>query len=129
ELKDGTLYLTAYSGYVLALGAEGRPAWVAGVPGRVIGGASVTDDTVYAGTTRGEVYALARDTGKVRWRQKLEDPVWSAPIQAGDALVVADMGGRVTAFDKDGNRRWSERIAARGIASTPAFESGTLYFG
>lgn len=128
-LKDGTLYLSAYSGYLLALGTDGRPKWVAGLPGRMIGGVLVTDDTVYSGTTRGEVYALARDSGKVRWRQKLADPVWSAPVQAGDALVVADMGGRATAFDKDGNRRWSEQIAGRGIASTPAFENGTLYFG
>jgi outer membrane protein assembly factor BamB len=128
-LKDGHLYLSSYSGHLMALSTEGRPRWVAGLPGRVIGGVLVTDDTVYSGTTRGEVYALARDTGKVRWRQKLDEPVWSAPVQAGDGIAVADMGGAITAFDKDGNRRWSEQIAARGIASTPKVDGGRLYFG
>jgi outer membrane protein assembly factor BamB len=128
-LKDGSLYITAYAGYVIALNTEGRPIWVSGLPGRVIGGALVTDDTVYAGTTTGALFGLNRENGTIRWRQELDEPIWSAPVQAGESITVADMGGRITAFDKDGNRRWSEQIAARGIASTPTVDGNRLYVG
>jgi outer membrane protein assembly factor BamB len=128
-LKDGSLYLTGYAGYVIALSTDGRPRWVAGLPGRVIGGALVTDDTVYAGTTTGELFGLNRENGTVRWRLKLDDPIWATPVQAGEVIAVADMNGRITAVDRDGNRRWSEAIAARGIASTPAVDGNRLYVG
>jgi outer membrane protein assembly factor BamB len=128
-LKDGLLYLTDYSGHITVLTTEGRPRWVAEVPGRVIGGSYVTDDAIYTGTTTGEVFALDRETGTVRWRQELGHPIWSAPVQAGESIAVADMGGFITTFDKDGTRRWSARVAERGIASTPSVEGNRLYVG
>jgi outer membrane protein assembly factor BamB len=124
--SDG-VYLTAYAGYVVVLGTDGRPRWAAQLPDRLIGGALVTDDTVYAGTTGGAVFALARDSGRVRWRAAVSDQVWSTPIQAGDLIVVPVMDGALTAFNRDGAFQWSRSVALRGVASTPLLAGDRLY--
>ena len=58
-------------------------------PGLFLGAAD--DDTVYAGSVTGRVYAIAATSGRLRWMTRLEDkPVVSvfAPELAGSRIVV-----------------------------------------
>lgn len=125
---DG-VYATAYSGHVVALTTDGTARWVAELPGRMIGGALVVDDTVYAGSTGGDLYALAKDSGAVRWRRPAGKEVWAAPVRAGDLIAVSGMDGALRGFDRDGTQRWKANIADAGIASTPAVDGTRLFAG
>ena len=131
-VRDDAIYVTAYSGHVAALTTSGERRWVAELTGRLVGGVLVTDDTVYAGTTRGDVFALERATGAVRWRSNAGgriNEVWSSPVRAGDLIVVTAMNGKVFAFDRDGSLRWEADVADAAIASTPAQDGDRLYVG
>jgi len=128
-ITDDGVYATAYSGHVIALGADGRARWVAALPGRMIGGVLVAGDSVYAGTTTAKLFALERSSGKVRWQAPAGDAIWSAPVQAGDLIVVTAMDGSARAFDRDGTRQWLRKVAEQGIASTPVVDGGRLYVG
>lgn len=128
-ITDDGVYVTAYSGHIIALNKDGRPRWVAGLPDRVVGGTLVTEDTVYAGTTKGEVFALTRESGAVRWRRPAGNQVWSTPVRAGTLIVVTAMDGKAYAFDRDGNRPWASDLAGAAIAATPALDGDRLYVG
>ena len=131
-VSDDSIYVTAYSGHVAALRTSGERRWVAELTGRLVGGVLVAGDSVYAGTTRGDVFALDRETGSVRWRSNADgriNEVWSSPVRAGDLIIVTAMNGKVFAFDRDGGIRWQADVADAAIASTPAQDGDRLYVG
>ncbi len=124
----GMVYITAYSGHVVAINrADGTGKWAAQLPGRIIGGALAEGGRVYAATNRGELFSLAADSGFVQWRRRIADEVWSTPLLVEGLVVIAGMDGSVSAYDADGNRRWRERPAGRGIAAALTLADGRLY--
>lgn len=127
--------------------ATGDPAWAydtlenahtpAVVDGRVYGGGAETlfeDDE-----TRdvGPVYALDAATGEERWRATVGANVATSPAVGEDTVFVADLDGRVSAFDRDsGESRWQTRVRTEALddpqplfTSAPALVDGTLYVG
>lgn len=67
---------------------------------------------VLVGTTRDEVLALDRLTGRRRWSHLCEAPVRYAPAVAGDSVVVGSDDGQVRALDlATGRVRWTTRLA------------------
>jgi outer membrane protein assembly factor BamB len=84
----------------------------------------------------GALYAVARVSGRVRWKRKLGDLAASSPA-CGHGTVYAVLlargkgieGGRVVAVDAtDGRTRWSRKIPSR-VESSPLLDAGRLYFG
>lgn len=128
-VSGDSVYVTAYSGHVIAIDRDGMARWVAELPGRMVGGVLVTTDTVYAGSTSGALFALERESGHVRWRKELDKEVWSTPVQAGTNIVVATMGGSAYAFTSDGTQVWNTSPASGGFAAVPAVSGGRLFVG
>lgn len=128
-VSDGTIYLTAYSGHVVALATDGAPRWAAELPGRLIGGVLVDQGTVYAGTTTGDLYALDQSSGAVRWRARAGNEIWATPIRSGDDIVLPSMNGRVYAFSRDGALRWEREVAGGGLPAKALLDRGRLYLG
>jgi outer membrane protein assembly factor BamB len=95
----------------------------------MIGGLLVAGDSLYAGTNGGFLVALDRENGAERWRREIGKEIWATPVRAGEAIVIASMDGRLTAFSADGTERWQEKVAEAGIAGTPAVQGETLYAG
>ena len=60
------------------------PAWRAALDGAVYGQPLVIGDTVYAATERDTVYALAADTGMVRWSAHLGEPMPASQLPCGN---------------------------------------------
>lgn len=64
---------------------------------------AVSGDTVYLPTTGGELYALARDTGCIKWRYDADRPLRTAVTlgRIGDkgVLFVGDQGTSIHAID------------------------------
>ena len=61
----------------------------------------VADGTVYVGSA-GSVHALEADSGAVRWEREIGSAVSASPAVSGDALIVGDSGGRLTALARGG---------------------------
>lgn len=66
-----------------ALGTPHR-AWTAALDGAVYGQPLVIGDTVYAATEHDTVYALAADTGTVRWSRHLGEPMPRRELPCGN---------------------------------------------
>jgi outer membrane protein assembly factor BamB len=128
-VAEDAVFLTAYSGHVVAVGLDGQARWVAGLDGRVIGGALVTRAGVYAGTTAGTLFALERDTGKVRWQRPAGNEIWATPVAARDLVIVPAMDGRLFAFGEDGTVRWQQKVADGGIAAAPTVAGEQVFVG
>ena len=99
----------------------------------VIGGVFASEETVFFGSSDGNVYALDIESGAIRlgWPFETGEAVWSTPLLSGDTLYVASLDGRLYAVDADtGVERWSFSTSA-GIASPPVLdeEAGLIYVG
>jgi outer membrane protein assembly factor BamB len=51
---------------------------------------TLVGDTLYIGDNAGEFFALDPATGKARWTYRVENPLMSAPIVYGDAVIVGE---------------------------------------
>lgn len=89
--------------------------------------------TVYVATNAGELVAVDRRTGRLRWRRTLAGHTWGSPVVAGGVLVQGDCSGVLHAFDvrREGRRPrelWSVRLGGC-IEATPAVWRGRIYVG
>ena len=86
----------APEGVVVALSrADGKILWETKHDDAVLGAAAVADGKVVCGSRTGEVIALALDTGKLLWKQRVSKhmPVLAAPaIAAGRVYAVSNNG-------------------------------------
>jgi hypothetical protein len=101
--------------------ASGRRRWRAATAGEVWASPAVFGDTVYAGSTGGELVALDRDTGEPRWRRQMEARISATPYATERLLFVGCGDGKLAALDRlrqafDAPRRRRHRRVARGAA-------------
>jgi eukaryotic-like serine/threonine-protein kinase len=113
----------------------------------------VSDDTVYVGSSNGNLYAVNRASGTAKWAFKTRGPVTSSPAVANGTVYVASTDGYFYAVRADtGKLQWKfktageRRYAAKGIhgikpanemmddpfdmfISSPTIAGGTVYFG
>lgn len=101
NVKDDTLYATAYQGRIVALSVQnGRVKWSRDMSSYT--GIAVGEQHIFVSDAQGYVWALDINTGATMWRQdKLIDREITAPAILGDTVVVADIGGEVHWLSKD----------------------------
>lgn len=98
--------------------------------------AEVSDDggTVFIGSSKKTLFALAQRTGETRWQRTFDSSLSSRPLylKAGVAgpqplLIVGEDAGQVSALDANtGEPRWTYR--ARGpVQNQPVLAGGLLY--
>ncbi len=122
---------------LLALAGCGRIAVPEGWSGGV-----VDDDTLYIGTSEGEVRAISVDDGSTKWRFPLQGEeeqyhaVYGTPVLEGDTLYVGGYDDRLYAIALDGRDRWNEPLGdrddepgQRGIVGGPAVADGLVLIG
>lgn len=119
-VADGTAFVPAEDGLHALRLRDGEERWRA--PIRPYG-VAVADGVAYA-ASRDEplVYAFEADTGDERWRAQTAADFAVAPLPApgGDAVLVGDTDGRVTALaPRTGESRWTFR-AFTGVYSLAA---------
>lgn len=111
QLADGTVYTVSFQGRAAAFDADsGRTVWardMSSYQGLSVGGAHL-----YIVDAGGNVWALDRASGATVWMQsRLKGRASTAPVVAGDNLVV---GG------SDGALYWLSRDDGRLISRLPA---------
>ncbi len=97
----------------------------------------VDGDMVYVGSYAGEVYAIGKDDGRLRWSTKdqvdISGSIVNGPELAGDRLIFGTTQGflySVTTADGSPTPGWPSgglNLSNRGIWATPIVEGNTAY--
>jgi len=161
-IANGLIYVIDGAGEVTARSADGdvrevvwkRPLDVIDENNEVLGfslgnrqrtflGGNIAygNETLFATTGRGNVYALEAKTGDVRWVRSVKLPVRSAPVVYNDMVLLITAENRLYALDRyTGKTRWTHEglkestsflgaaapVAADGVVVVP-YSSGEIY--
>lgn len=114
---NGLLIVGSFDSALHALDlATGEERWRFDGNGWFVGPPLVTEDTLYAATMRGAVYALDRE-GNERWSFTLEDAeVRASPLLLDGTVVVATREGTIVGLDaQTGAQQWSSPVEGAHI--------------
>lgn len=126
--RDGRVYAGALKGPTVCLdAATGKEVW------RVIqeagAGFAVGDDLLYLGNGAGGAVALRRADGTGVWERPLDGGSASAPVLAGDLVLVGASEGGLFAFDARTGAEVARYSPGSGVGGQPLpFEEGLLLF-
>jgi outer membrane protein assembly factor BamB len=108
--KDGVIYIGTIDGKFHALrAADGVPLWTWEGPQALYGEALATDEGIFFVDDGGDLVALARADGNLRWRVSLREGAPGVPLSADDtfnhrtACPVIDGQGVLYVGSKDGS--------------------------
>jgi outer membrane protein assembly factor BamB len=129
-LADGTVLVGGLDRAMHAVDAEsGDERWTFKSDNWFWGRPLVLDGTVYAPNLDSRVYALDLDSGDEAMPAfEAEEPVRSAPVLAGDALVIIDRTGNVYGVSKDlSEQLWDEpAVLEKTVLSDPVVLDGKV---
>ena len=114
-----------------AVDVEGNTLWSFSAATALRPPAVGSDGTVYVGSQDGHLYALAGDTGALRWEYGAGAGRFSMPAIGADGTVfVASTGGNLYAFNgQNGDLVW-QYSTGETIDTPPVIDAnGTIYFG
>ena len=130
ELTTGG-FLSQRQSIVWALDTEtGDEVWrFEGAAGMYVEGGALGDDLFVIGNGDGNVYALDRENGSLRWKFKTSHRVWATPLIISDTVYVGAMDRNLYALDLDGGEvKWVYE-GEGAFGAQPALIDGTLYIG
>jgi outer membrane protein assembly factor BamB len=121
---------TPPAGGVLCVDADtGKRVWYCDVHDGVLGRVVVDAGSVYCGSRDGNLYAIDRKEGKVRWKTDMGSPVLAAPVllESGSGAVLlyaAAADGRVARVDaKTGKAAWTFEVGGDARQEAEVFSS------
>ena len=142
-LDQGRLFFGDYGGQVHAIRQrDGSPIWQtssAGTRVRPEGRAASTRrrrsayGRVYIGSLDGFVYSFAASNGKLAWRHKTGNYVYSSPAVAsvpgaGPTVYIGSYDGRLYAFDaRSGRVRWAHNAGGK-ISGAPVVVGDLVFY-
>ncbi len=132
----GAVFAISHSGQLSAIDLRtGREVWEVPVGG--LNTPWISGNTLFLVTTEGELVALARDDGGVRWVRELDsyenmkkrkDPItWSGPVLAGGNLILISSRGRALLASPQDGSTVAEFEIEEGGTIPPVVAGGTLY--
>lgn len=93
-----------------------------------LGGALVLNNTIYAPSGDGNLYAFG-PTGEKLWQFRAsEHGLWTSPVTDGKMIFVASIDHKVFAVSTEGQKVWGMDVD-NGVVGAPALVDGTLYIG
>lgn len=135
-LADEVLYTAGAKGVVQAHSvADGKRRWKVELDHVISAGLGLGGELLLLGTAKGEVLALARENGELRWRSRVSSEVLAPPVVVNDNLVIVRCGDGVSeALNMDnGERVWRyvsqvPPLSLRGEA-TPVISDDLVLLG
>ncbi|MBC8274147.1 MAG: PQQ-binding-like beta-propeller repeat protein [Chloroflexi bacterium] len=116
------------------LRSKGEWAYPSGVQsiGAIVGSPVVVEDTLYVGTSEGEVYALGVVYGESnKWKQPFdtEGKIWTSPAIKDNVVYISNYAHKFFALSRiDGSLIWEIELPA-AAASSPAVAGDDVFFG
>ena len=90
----------------------------------------VLDDTIYFGSTDGNVYALDIESGYMRWVHKTRGAINSVPVADEDTLYIGSNDGVLYALDQEtGSSRWTFQATSTLQSTIIKHEDSILFVG
>lgn len=135
-VDDGLVIAISHSGRLVATDLNsGRRVWEQRVGG--VHMPWVAGDYVFVVADTGEVLALTKRTGRIRWIQQLpvfedpedrEDPIaYAGPVLVGDRLIVAGSNGEIYAISPYSGAVLGKIDIGEKVFIAPVVAGGTLY--
>ena len=116
--QRGIAFAGTRDGWLHALRPDGSVLWELKASGG-FGPPLVDGDTVYVGSTDGNLYAVAIPTGKVRWTYAAREDLTTRPAVARGLILVASLQDTVFAVDAaTGAWKWHHRREQKGETLT-----------
>ena len=81
---------------------------------------------VYAASQKGEVFAIEKATGKLKWKTTLQNKLKAGVAIAVDTVAVVDSNNQLVALDFNGKQKWKSAIAA-DVITVPVAASGVIF--
>ncbi len=104
--------------------ANGRVVWRHDAAARLSAGVGVGQGLVLVGSNEGEMIALDRESGQLKWKAKLASEAIGTPLTTGDTAIIRSGDGRVQGLAlTDGSRKW---VYSRSLPSLALRGSGGL---
>ena len=97
-------------------------------------GTAVQGNSLFTGTTRGEIVSLDRTNGETIWRFGLQGEeedfraIYGTPAVSSDSLYVGGYDGRLYALSLDGEEKWIEPLDGPVVGGAVLFD-GLLVVG
>ena len=126
-IDGGIVFAVGHAGRMVATNSKtGERLWSINVPGTQA--PWVAGDTVYVVDTHGQLMALARTDGKVRWTAQLpESKTWSGPVLAGGSLWLASNKGKLVGVDATTGRVSSQTDLGAAVFIPPVVAQGRMF--
>jgi len=129
-VKDGRIYVGAYSGEVVWISTDGssRSNSSFEAAGDIVGSIVIAGETLYFGSSGGTLYALDLNLNE-KWRFETKGEIWSTPVVADNVVYIASADHYLYAIHAEsGNEIWRFETKA-AIMSTPLLANGRVYIG
>jgi outer membrane protein assembly factor BamB len=108
---------------------RGQQLWSTNLGSMFLTGPVVADDLAYVITGEGDLLAVDRTSGRIRWQRDVEAPADSPAAIAGETLFVGLRNRDLLALNKNtGEVLWTYR-AEGPIVSSPVVVRGVVYVG
>jgi outer membrane protein assembly factor BamB len=126
-LDSGVVFAVGHAGRMIAAQARtGERLWSLSIPG--IQAPWVVGDTVYVVDTGGQLMAITRRDGKVRWTTKLSGTgAYSGPVLAGGKLWLTSSTGSLISVEAATGKVASTQDLGGAIFIAPIVAGGRLY--
>jgi outer membrane protein assembly factor BamB len=136
-IEDDTVYVAGYGGQMAAIDARrGIRAWDIDIASSDT--PWLAGDFLYVLTTRGEVVALLRANGRVRWVSPLprlanpDDPgstpiIWSGPVLVGDRLLIVGSNGQAVTMSPYNGEILGRQELPGPVEIAPVAAQGYVY--
>ena len=134
-VADGTtVYVGAQDGTLHALNiSDGSVRWKLKLNGgetraqQLFSPPTLHEGKLYLGSATCELYCIDTNSGALTWQAATSDWIRSRPIVVADTVFAAGLDGKVTAFNLQGQQRWSAAAGHHSIfADLTGSENGIL---
>ncbi|WP_226041002.1 PQQ-binding-like beta-propeller repeat protein [Natrinema sp. DC36] len=125
-IRDGTLYLGAASGDVIAADATtGEVVWQNGTNFYIESSVAIGDEQLFVGAGDNHVHAFDLENGDRNWKRNLGSSVDSSVIYTDDLVLCKPVFGSLTAVESGtGEPVWEY---GGGSGYTPSVRDGAVY--
>ena len=127
----GVVYIGSLNGSFIAV-RNGTVLWEHKTHA-IYASAAVSNTTVFCANMEGEVFALNRSTGDIKWSVRpSKRPITSSPSLSPDGTIVyvAGQDGQLRAFSTvDGQLKWAFNVGFVDGSSPAVSADGTIYIG
>jgi outer membrane protein assembly factor BamB len=125
-LYGGVLYAVGHGGRMIATAQKtGERLWSLSVAS--IEQPWVAGDSVIAVDMSGQLFAITRSDGKVRWSTKLGAGTWAGPVLAGNRLWVVSSKGQLASVEPTTGKVASSDNLGYTLLIAPVVAGGRMY--